>query len=506
MRHIHDRCRIVGPHQKHLARGHAAQSPCRLQDGQGAQQPRGVEFLVVIGHADRAIQTRARRPARLIFAQSARYYRPVNAQSQPPRPLRPAASVRRRRVFYLPGYDPFHPRRYRELYRREGARQAALSGYEIAVQPKKGARYGWTVDGLQDGAHVRAKVDVLVWSDLVRASMSASVPATYWQLLRTAWTYVTSGALRRLTWLRKGPVIAALYPVGMLILQLVLSVAAAALASSALLWALTALLGLGGRAPWDWLAAGLWWASFLPGIVLASRWWRRQDRRLFAHYLMHDYAFTAKLAGANPPELEERMAAFSDDIAAALRGGWDEVLVVGHSSGAHLAVSCLADVIRAGAAPRDGPALSLLTLGQVVPMVSFLPRAERLRGDLAHLSTSDALTWVDITAPGDGCAFALCDPVAVSGVQPKGARWPLVLSCAFTQYLQPDTLDALRHRFFRLHFQYLCAFDRLRGEPGEYDYFRVTAGPLTLHERFGGRRPSPSRIDVPASAHVSVLA
>jgi len=32
-----------------------------------------------------------------------------------------ADRVRRRRVFYIPGYDPIHPRRYRELYRKEGA-------------------------------------------------------------------------------------------------------------------------------------------------------------------------------------------------------------------------------------------------------------------------------------------------------------------------------------------------------------------------------------------------
>jgi len=44
--------------------------------------------------------------------------------------------VRKRRVFYLPGYDPFHPRRYRELYRKECAAQAAISGYEIGIKPR----------------------------------------------------------------------------------------------------------------------------------------------------------------------------------------------------------------------------------------------------------------------------------------------------------------------------------------------------------------------------------
>ena len=110
------------------------------------------------------------------------------------------------------------------------------------------------------------------------------------------------------------------------------------------------------------------------------------------------------------------------------------------------------------------------------------------------------MTWVDVTAPGDGCSFALCDPVAVSGVAGPGKRWPLVISAAFTQTLSPARWRALRWRFFRLHFQYLCAFDR----PGDYDYFRITAGPLTLSQRFHGRAPSASRIERPVNGHVSM--
>lgn len=130
-------------------------------------------------------------------------------------------------------------------------------------------------------------------------------------------------------------------------------------------------------------------------------------------------------------------------------------------------------------------------------MVSFLPGAGRLRADLAFLSQVPGLTWVDVTAPGDGCAFALCDPVAVSGAAGPGKRWPLVLSAAFTRTLSPARWKALRWRFFRLHFQYLCAFDR----PGDYDYFRITAGPLTLAARYAGRAPSKSRIETPLNRY-----
>jgi hypothetical protein len=120
-----------------------------------------------------------------------------------------------------------------------------------------------------------------------------------------------------------------------------------------------------------------------------------------------------------------------------------------------------------------------------------------LRADLHFLSGSDAITWVDVSAPGDGCCFALCDPVAVTGVAPEGRRWPLVISAAFRQTLRPETFARLRWRFFRLHFQYLCSFDA----PGDYDYFAITAGPRTLRARYAGRGPSASRIETPLSPH-----
>lgn len=399
--------------------------------------------------------------------------------------------VRRRRVFYVPGYDPIHPRRYRELYRKEGAAQAEISGYDIALRPRKGEGYGWHVTGRIEGTEASAEVEVLIWSDLVRGSMSNSIPGTYLQLLRTAWAYIGSGALWRLMRLRKGPVIAALYPVVFLLVQLGLAVLAGwqagHLAGTCVQWLVNRVTGPEDGALLGALAFVLVWPAVAWGVLV---WFRARDGKYFAYYLMHDYAHTAQAGGAYPADLEARLTAFAGRIAEALDSDADEVLVVGHSSGAHLAVSVLADLIRAGRVPPDGPALGFLSLGQVVPMASFLPRAGRLRGDLAYLSERDELFWLDVTAPGDGCAFALCDPVAVSGMAGPGQRWPLVISAAFTQTLSAGRWRELRWRFFRLHFQYLCAFDR----PGDYDYFRITAGPKTLAARFAGRAPSASRI------------
>jgi len=408
-------------------------------------------------------------------------------------------TVQKRRVFYIPGYDPVHPRRYRELYRKQGGMQAEISGYDLELSAQKttkqsGERYGWHVQSCINGVPAQADFKVLVWSDIVKDSMDLNIPQTYLVLARTAWTYIASGALRRLMWLRKGPVIAALYPIGMLLFQLLFAVLVAWFVGSWLAYGVNALLG------WAWVARLLAWAAAVPIIVMILRGFRRIDNKLFAYYLMHDYAYSAKSKGEDPPELLARMAEFGDEIAAALDSDVDEVLVVGHSSGAHIGVSVLADLIRSNRVDSDGAALSFLTLGQVVPMVSFLPKAYKLRADLQYLSMREELFWMDVTAPGDGCAFALCDPVSVSGVALENKRWPLVISAAFTQTLSKKRFKELRWRFFRLHFQYMCAFD----VPKDYDYFQITAGGETLQSRYNMRASSKSRIDVAASPYSSV--
>ncbi len=392
--------------------------------------------------------------------------------------------VWRRQVFYLPGYDPVPPRRYRELYRSEARKQAEISGYAIDIKGNPNSKtYSWSVHARVDGAEVDSQIELLLWSDIVQKSMRRSIVGTFLLLARVVWIYIASGALARLVHLRKGPVIAALYPVFMLSAQLL----GAVILAFAVAWGVDLALPL-------WLAA-LAGLTVLAGLMV---WFRRLDRHLFAYYLLHDYAFSAQYSGANPPELEERIATFVDRLETALQSDVDEVLVVGHSSGAHLAVSVLADLMRRDSRAGFRPKLSFLSLGHVVPMVSFLPNANRLRRDLNLLSEEDRLIWVDVTAPGDGCTFALIDPVAVSGVAPDcGHHQPLVISAAFSKSLSPDAQKRMKWHYFRIHFQYLCAFDR----PRDYDYFQITAGPLSLGRRYEGRNPSPSCLATPLSPY-----
>ena len=99
-----------------------------------------------------------------------------------------------------------------------------ISGYTIsqsALHRKDG--FGWQVKARTSHQTCEAKIEVLVLSDLVKDTMHAGILATYLQLMRIAWIYLSTGALADVIKLRKGSVIAALYPVGFLLAQLMIA-------------------------------------------------------------------------------------------------------------------------------------------------------------------------------------------------------------------------------------------------------------------------------------------
>jgi hypothetical protein len=242
-------------------------------------------------------------------------------------------------------------------------------------------------------------------------------------------------------------------------------------------------------------AAAMVWGAYqlgapplvaLPLILVmlpaAAAFERAMDARFNMYWLMRSYAFTRKQALGRTPDLEATLDAHAQRLAQRLAEGVDdEVLVVGHSTGAIMAVAVVARALRLGA-DRPRPTLSLLTLGQCIPLLASLPPAAGFRRELAELGRAATLHWIDFSAPPDACCFPLCNPVAepdVLGADAPTAR-PKLLSPRFAQMFDAAGYRVLRKDKFRMHFQYLMASPR----PVEYDYFRITAGARTLGQRF----------------------
>ncbi|QHQ34589.1 hypothetical protein [Algicella marina] len=389
--------------------------------------------------------------------------------------------VRRRHVFYVPGFDPMGARRYRELYRTHSARQAEISGYEIAVSaaPKQAGNYAWSVSSEIEGQKTETIVEFLEWSDLVRQTMNRNTLHALWTWAWTGTWFLWSGAVRAWASLHRKILIPGLYPYLTILAQL--------------LAGLLVGLAAGGLAAAFGLATPAVRAVALVAGVAATaailRYFRKRDQKHYIYYLLFMLAYAAVRAQKRPKMMLDREDAFARRIAEVLRTGEaDEVLVVGHSAGGYVAVPIVAKLVRMPGLPLER--LGLLTLAHVIPLTSFLKGAGDMRADLNILSKTPEITWLDVSAPGDGGCFPLSDPVATCGAADDDQIWPKVISAAFSMTLSEEKQDPKTFTFFERHFQYIYAFDY----PREYDYFRITAGPMTLRTRFAHRDSTTSRI------------
>jgi len=384
--------------------------------------------------------------------------------------------VRRRCVAYLSGFDPSGPSHYHKLYREQAALQSGVTGDRVEVGPRtRRAEHvaQWTVafTPAAGGETVQTEVRFWRWDDIIRAHW----PRDGWRLAadiaRTSALNVANGAAWRMLKLSWPPWIALFAPGALLFAVAVV----APLLALALAWALH-------RASGSFTLA----ASALALPVAAAWLGRRLEARLHMQWLMRSFAFTAHQAAGRTPALDERLDGFAAELVDSARdGGFDEILLVGHSSGAIMALSVLARALqRDPALTRRRTQLSLLTLGHCTPMLSSLPRATRFRDELAQVGRAAGVDWVDIAAPPDGCCFALCEPLAAAGLPPAPrADHPKLLSPRFAALFSPARYAEVRRDRFRLHFQYLMASEL----PGVYDYTAITAGPQTLKQRFASQ-------------------
>jgi hypothetical protein len=401
------------------------------------------------------------------------------------------STVRRRCVFYFAGFDPTGPAHYHRLYKEQAAQQATLGGYQIEVgaRRKKGEHLaGWEVSSTplhgEDQSTTQTDYIFARWDDIVRSHWRPldSVLAAwrfFCALLATQWYYLRTGALMQMLRLAWPAVVALVSP-----LLLVMVVSGLWLATPWLGWSLlrnATLFGPTLALATQVVALVAVWVM----VTVALAWMvRKLEDKFHMLWLMRSYLFTRQQALGRVPALEERLQSLATSISQAhSSGSYDEVLVVGHSSGCIMAASALARSCMPPTLTQNATRLSFVTLGHWLPLLSSLPPAHAFRAQLQTLSQQHALSWVDFSAPADGCCFALVNAVdAAVPVDQRGPCAPKLLSPRFQTLFSPNDYLALRKKRFDLHFQYIMA-GRIAGD---YDYFALTAGNVSLKDRYAG--------------------
>ncbi|WP_029029175.1 hypothetical protein [Salinarimonas rosea] len=380
--------------------------------------------------------------------------------------------VRRRAAFYLPGYDPRRPRVYHALFAEELAAAAALRGFAAhagALEGEDGPTPAFAIAALDPAGEweTRTTLTILRWDDLARPAFRAPLAPRLGKLLRVGADLVRRGVVARLARIDRQFAAFIVYPYAATLLLALLVVAAAG-GAGVLGWRIHPL-----AAPAAALAAG----------GLAGWLALRLDRPLFLRYLLEDWLFSFAHERGETDVLQERLEVFAEAVVAAARDpGIDEVLLVGHSSGAFLAPETLALALaRDPDLGRRGPAVSLLTLGTVAPLMLVDETCVRYRAAVGRLANEPSIVWHEVQSRHDAMNVCPVDPAALSGRFPERTRWPRTLRLSMPQLVAPGRLGLFRERlfFFRTHFRFLRANERVHW----YDFYGILAGPKTLAAR-----------------------
>lgn len=395
--------------------------------------------------------------------------------TQPPVKSEPGAEglgppVRRRSIFYVSGFDPQGPAHYHRLFSEQAALQSAASLHQLTVGSRTTPRQwvsAWDVTfTTEDGQVVQNHYQFLRWDDLVREHWPRGRRALAKLTLSTTLRLLMNGSwlsMCRVSWVA-GLTLVLPAAVGVFGLATVM-------AASGFAWALVMQEELSTASLLSYSVGAL--ATLGIGLALPRLWRFGQG-----DWLMRSTASLLRYARGQAPEIDARIAAWSEILhQGIISDESDEVLVVAHSSGCIAAVAALSQTLSKLEKAQPTPkTLSLLTLGQCIPVLSHQPEASSIRQALAHLSQSSRLTWVDVSAPPDACCFALSDPCASPYGAAAEASSVKRLSPRYAEQMDDMSYRELKRNKFLCHFQYLMAFQ----SPHHYDFFKWVCGPRTL--------------------------
>jgi hypothetical protein len=383
--------------------------------------------------------------------------------------------VHKRLVIYVQGYDPRGLAEYYRMFRREFRRTCELYGLtgKIGSAKEDPKRFitSWDVTTNGDGWSVDTRYMFLRWEDIIRQDFSR---APWWKIVnmfRAMTSAIGNGVIKRILkahW-RFGLFI--LYP---MVLTLIFLIAGAffgtlcmrvvmALGAPSLVGNIVGIVtGLGGFASLLWLT----------------------EPKIYLLYLSDDAVSTHQYAHRERKDWEARMEIFAGYVVKAVGDSdADEAIIVGHSSGSFLAVDVLDRALALDPQLSEhGPRVRLLTIGANLPIVGFHPDAKWFRNKLRRLGMSSEIDWVDYQSRHDVMNFWPFDPIRDHDIvlESDERKNPHVVSISFRDLWKPGNFGWRRWRFFKAHFQFLFANERMGAA---YDYYLICCGPLDLLTR-----------------------
>lgn len=374
-------------------------------------------------------------------------------------------------MVFVGGFDPRGARHYYRLFSEHAALQGQVDQQAYAVGPRRALDVGghrhaqWSFSGEKGGGDYV----FFDWSDAVRMHW----PRSWWRVAAQA--CVTYGrvlkdwpVLRPVQRQAPNTLLSFFYPLAYIVLALT-----AALGGLALGWRLS-----------EGLPAWIRWT--VPAAVSAGLLWGSAalDKLLHVSWLLRILNYANHSSQSACPVLAQRTGAMADWIQAqATRRPGLEVVVLGFSVGSVQALH-LVDALRRRlpaqqtAAAGVPTSVTLLTLGNCIPLFTLMRKAQALRTTLNDVAADNRVYWVDVSSPGDSVSFGMCElmPLAMRGAAPPAQAYVNprhMCSPRFHTLFEPESYRRMRRNKMRMHFQYLMACEKR----GAYNFFAMLAAP-----------------------------
>jgi hypothetical protein len=365
--------------------------------------------------------------------------------------------VAKRLVFHLGGYDPITPyvvaqRRFvRELARFERTWSAKASMGALDETPDQAK---WSVTTQGPNWQVQSDYRLVRWDDVIEDFSGQTVwrriplgiiafldfiwSGALWGYLRTNWHYA----------------VFFLYPFVMFGLFV-----AAACAAGAHAW---------HRADSIALAAAA--TLFVMSALMLGPW-----RWLHLDMLFDDWIFARDYIRSGNANLEKRLDNIARELVVAARGSSaDEIVVVGHSLGAALAVNLLDRALKLEPSlGSTGTPITFLSIGSSILKVGLHRAAGRFRAAVERVAKAPGILWGDFQARIDIMNFYDVDPMAEMSLPSKPG--PVIRLVELGRMLEHKVYRRMRLRFYRLHSQFVSGNDKR----ASYDYFMLVCGPVS---------------------------
>jgi hypothetical protein len=369
------------------------------------------------------------------------------------------AVIRKRRVFHVPGYDPALPaavkRRFmRELKRFEETWSAKASVSESADDQS------WRINASGPNWNVETQYRLVAWDDVIAAAgrkpMWTRIPQGLLAFLDFAANALPRYA--RANWRYAGFF---LYPF----------VAFAALATLAVYI---------GRFAAN--ASGYALIGVAAALATFALLWQWPGRRIFLHLLFDDWIFSRGYLRHGDPEINAKLDRVARELVeAAHHADTDEIVVVGHSLGAVLAIDLLDRALKLEPAlAQKGARIILISVGSSILKVGLHSAAAPFRAAAERVASAPGIFWGDYQAISDIMNFYKRDPLTVMGLPTRDV--PLVRMVRIRHMLDPAVYKRIRYRPLRMHLQFVSG-NNLRNA---YDYFMLVCGPLSAERQVRG--------------------